>query len=93
MVCGDGGGAIYQLEIVGVKYGPVILTATKGEQGIEVLCPGCQHRFRIEKKKLGSEITCPQSGCNTKLKVNQFVIHQRSNKKKNLRLKLFRDKI
>ncbi|MBU0491883.1 MAG: WD40 repeat domain-containing protein, partial [Chloroflexi bacterium] len=76
MVCGDSGGAVYWLEIVGLEYGPIVVTAAEGEQGIEVRCPACQHRFQIEKEWLGSEITCPQDGCNTRLKLNPFVINR-----------------
>jgi hypothetical protein len=41
-----------------------------------VRCPACQHRFQIEKDSLGSEITCTREGCNTRLRINSFVIQQ-----------------
>jgi len=52
------------------------LAATEGGQEIEVRCPTCQHRFQLEKDRLGSEITCPQQDCATWLKVNPFVFNR-----------------
>jgi len=74
MVCGDEGGAVYLLKLVGLEYGPIIVTSNEGEQGIEVRCPACQHRFQIEKDSVGNEISCSQPDCTTRLKVNPFVI-------------------
>jgi WD40 repeat protein len=73
-VCGDRGGAVYRFELAGLTYGPIIITAARGEQGIEALCPACQNRFQIEKESLDNDITCPYGGCNTQLKINPFVI-------------------
>jgi hypothetical protein len=74
MVCGDVGGTVYILQIVGLKYGPNIVTAVDVGDGPALRCPACQHHFRIEKDSLGSETICPQKGCHTRLKVNPFII-------------------
>jgi len=75
MLCVVEGGVAYRLESVGLAYGPIIVTAAKGEQGIEVHCPACQQQIQIKKGSLGCEITCPQEGCGARLRVNPFVIH------------------
>jgi ssDNA-binding Zn-finger/Zn-ribbon topoisomerase 1 len=65
---------MYVLEIVGLKYRPIIVTSSESADGIEVRCPVCNKISPIKKNELDSEITCPQEGCNTQLKVNPFVI-------------------
>ena len=75
LICGDLGGAVYRLEIIGLDYGPVICTAVEGSEGLSVLCPLCRQRLLIKKESLGGEMTCPKEGCNTRLKINAFLIH------------------
>jgi WD40 repeat protein len=75
LVCGNDKGVLYVLEIENLQYGPIIVTAFQVELGFEILCPTCQHRFRIAEDQLGSETTCLRAGCNTQLKINPFIIH------------------
>jgi hypothetical protein len=75
IVCGDGGGSLYILELVGIKYGPIIVTATRREQGPVVRCPSCQQCMPITEIQLGNELTCQTEGCGLKLKINSFTIH------------------
>ena len=74
VACGDAGGGVHLAHLVGIDLGPLVVTAAVHDRELTVRCPACQHRFRIEKERLGSEITCPQEGCNTRLRVNSFVI-------------------
>jgi WD40 repeat protein len=67
---------VYDVEIVGLRYGPIIVTAAQKGQVLEVRCPSCRTSFHIEKEALGNEITCPQADCQTRLKINPFVIHR-----------------
>lgn len=55
---------------------PLIVTAVDSGKGLSVYCPVCNKISAIQKKELDSEITCPQPGCNTQLKVNPFVIQR-----------------
>jgi hypothetical protein len=80
-VCGEEGGAVYIVEIFGFEYQSIVVTAAKGEKGIEVCCPKCMHHFQIKKTLLGNEIACPQANCNTRLRVNPLIIHPAQEKK------------
>jgi len=67
---------VHDVEIVGLAYGPLIVTAAQKGQLLEVHCPSCRTIIQIEKGVPGNAITCPQADCQTRLKVNSFVIHQ-----------------
>jgi hypothetical protein len=53
---------------------PLIVTAVESDAGLSVYCPVCNKTSHLEKDLIDKEITCPQEGCNTRLKVNPFVI-------------------
>jgi WD40 repeat protein len=74
LICGDLGGAVYRLEIIGLNYGPIFCTAIERTEGLSLLCPVCRNSFLIKKEILGGEMTCPQEGCATRLKINPFMI-------------------
>ena len=84
-------GIVYRFEIAGLEYGPLIVTAFRSRQKIEIHCPVCQHVFSIENEKLGSVITCPQENCSTILLVNPFVIQKPAPRKKNWLSKLLKE--
>ena len=42
LVCGDFGGAMYQIEILGLQYGALITTASQKKKKNFVRCPACQ---------------------------------------------------
>ena len=67
-------GNLYFLDLVGIEYGPIILTATDQTNGLGVRCPSCQTRHPITQTELGTELTCPTPGCGLRLKINPFVI-------------------
>ncbi len=73
-VSGDTGGSLYILDLVGIDYGPIILTAIRKKLGQSVRCPACQQEHPIKQEQLGSELTCPTPGCGLRLKINPFVI-------------------
>ena len=74
MVCGDMGGNLYIVELVGKKYRKIIVTARRIQHGLIVRCPACQNHFDVTDAQLGSEMACPQEGCGLCLKVNLSVI-------------------
>jgi hypothetical protein len=53
---------------------PLIVTAVDSGAGLSVYCPVCNKTSPLSKEMLDTEITCPQPGCTTRLKVNPFVI-------------------
>jgi hypothetical protein len=55
---------------------PLIVTAFDAGQGLSVYCPVCNKTSPLDKDLLDKEITCPQPGCNTRLKINPFVINR-----------------
>jgi hypothetical protein len=67
---GDGGSG------TGSGRSPLIVTEVDSAVGLSVYCPVCNKTSPINKEELDSEITCPQEGCNTRLKVNPFVINR-----------------
>ncbi len=52
----------------------LIVTAVDSGAGLSVYCPVCNKRSVIARETLGEVITCPQEGCNAKLKLNPFTI-------------------
>jgi len=53
---------------------PLIVTAVDSGAGFSVYCPICNKTSSLRKESLDTEITCPQQGCDTQLKINPFVI-------------------
>jgi len=78
LVCCDAGGAIYRLEVPGLRFGAIIVTATLNKrlfkQVLMLHCPACQAGHTIQEDQLNSELTCPTPGCGLRLKLNPFVI-------------------
>jgi WD40 repeat protein len=80
MVCGDAGGAVYILEIVGLQYGSIILTAWnftlrslfRKPDSLAFGCPTCRTWSEISETTLGSEIPCPT--CGKPVRLNSFTI-------------------
>jgi len=55
---------------------PLIVTAVDSGAGLSVYCPVCNKASPLGKESLDREITCPQEGCHTRLKLNPFVINR-----------------
>jgi hypothetical protein len=72
-VCGGAGPDLYFVDLVGVEYGPIIVTAASG-QGLAVRCPACWQEHLIAESQLGTVVDCPTPGCGLQLRVNPFVI-------------------
>ena len=74
VMCGGGGGAPYQIEVVGIQLGPIVVTATERGPRLVVRCPACQTDHPLERTRLGSDVICPTGGCGLNLRVNTFVL-------------------
>jgi WD40 repeat protein len=83
VACGDRGGNVHLVRLVGLDLGSLVVTAAAQGHELRVRCPACQHRFQIEREQLGNETTCRQDGCNTRLRINPFVIQQPALRKRN----------
>lgn len=73
-VGGGLGGTLAQVELMGLTYGPIVVTAKLREDGNVVRCPVCQQEMRISTAQLGQVSTCLQPGCSSWLRVNKFEI-------------------
>jgi WD40 repeat protein len=80
IVCGDEGGSLYRLEIVGLGSGPIIVTAWRfaprflflKPASLALGCPYCRTWSEIPESALDSEILCPN--CGKPVKLNPFTI-------------------
>jgi WD domain, G-beta repeat len=74
-VCGDAGGNVYFIHLVGIEYGPIVVTAVDpGKGGGPALrCPKCLQLHRLDGAWLGEVIECPTPDCGLPLRVNRFV--------------------
>jgi hypothetical protein len=73
-ICGDIGGELHAVDLVGVSYGPIIVTPLDMGEGPVVRCPECSKLLPLQEEWLGKTITCPERGCNGKLRVNPFTV-------------------
>jgi len=71
--CGDIAGGVYLVELGGIQYGPIVVTAVDFGQGPTVRCPACLQHLPLEEGWLGQEIACSRPGCDGRMRVNPFV--------------------
>ena len=76
VICGDEGGNIYQLDLFGLEYGPIIVTAIHDCTGYTVCCPACQRGQPIRSEQLGSDIECADENCMLRIHVNPFCVEK-----------------
>ena len=62
------------VDLMGIQYGPLVVTPLDQGSGPALHCPACRGTFRCEDKWLGCEIRCPNPHCATPLRVNSFVV-------------------
>jgi WD40 repeat protein len=73
VACGDRGGSVYLVDLVGITLGPLVVTAVDLGDGPAVRCPVCSERHPLEESWLGREMDCPGRACDARLRVNPFV--------------------
>ena len=71
---GDIGGNMYLVNLIGIKYKSIIVTAVDLGFGARVRCPACLTYLPLEQEWLGQEIACPEPGCDGRMRVNPFVV-------------------
>lgn len=71
--CGDSGGSLYLLDLVGIEYGPIIVTALDRGAGSTLRCPACWIEHALRESWLGAVIECPTPSCHLQLRVNPFI--------------------
>ncbi|HUP21040.1 MAG TPA: WD40 repeat domain-containing protein [Gemmatimonadota bacterium] len=71
--CGDHGGNLHLLDLVGMDYGPLVVTPADYGAGPVLRCPACGREDSLDPGWLGSARVCPGAGCGRPLRVNPFV--------------------
>jgi len=74
IACGDDGGSIVLLDIMGPPSGLPIVTAFKDRDGLGVRCPGCSRSFAVPDAYLSQEVSCPNPNCREHLRVGSLVV-------------------
>jgi len=77
-VCGDKGGNLYFLDLVGLAYAAIVVTAKRSADALTVTCPACQHEQPLSEAQLGGEIACVAQGCALRMKINSFVVNMKA---------------
>jgi hypothetical protein len=72
--CGDAGGGVYLIDLVGIEYGPIVVTAVDRGEGPVVRCPSCRREHPLDESLLGTVFDCPTATCDLRLRVNPFVL-------------------
>jgi hypothetical protein len=72
--CVDVGGNVYILDLVGIEYGPIIVTAVDFGSGPLVRCPFCLAQLALHEDWLGEDVDCAEPGCEGRMRVNPFVV-------------------
>jgi hypothetical protein len=72
LACGDESGVLHRVELVGVRYGPLVVTAVDRGGGPHVRCPACGTIHPLDESWRRSVIACPT--CCRELRVNAFVV-------------------
>ncbi|MGH3033970.1 MAG: WD40 repeat domain-containing protein [Gaiellaceae bacterium] len=71
---GDQGGSLYQVDLVGIEYGPIVVSAVDTGAGPKLRCPGCWQMFSLDDAWLGHVMDCPTPSCDRSLGVNPFIV-------------------
>jgi WD40 repeat protein len=73
-VCGDHAGNVHVIDLVGMEYGPPVITAIDAPDSPGdpvILCPSCGVVMPESNRLLGTTSSCP--GCGIRLRINPFV--------------------
>ena len=72
--CGDSGGGLYLVDLVGIELGPIIVTAFDDGGQLTVQCPACRVEMPVDEGQLGELLSCQTPDCDTRLRLNPFVM-------------------
>lgn len=65
-VCGDAGGNLYLLDLMGIEYGPIVVTVAESA----VTCPACAGPIAVDRPSPGEVVACETPGCGLALRIN-----------------------
>jgi WD40 repeat protein len=75
-ICGDHAGGVHRIDLAGVEYGPLAITAVDADDRPGdplILCPKCRTLLADSGRLLGTTVDCPGTGCDAKLRISPFV--------------------
>jgi len=74
VVYGDSAGALHLIDLVGLRYGPIVVTPVDHGQGPTLTCPACRQEIPLPSGATGAVTPCPRAGCGLELRPNPFVL-------------------
>lgn len=74
VVGGGAGGDMLVGELVGIPLGPLVVTAWRASERLELTCPRCQTTQALQEHLLGKQVTCSTAGCEAQLRLNTFTL-------------------
>jgi len=74
MACGDSGGGLYLVDVVGIALGPLVVTAVDDGGRLMIRCPACWVEVPVDEGRLGELLSCQTPDCDTRLRLNPFVM-------------------
>ncbi len=75
-VCGDHAGGVHLVDLLGVDYGALVITAVDADDrpgDPVILCPKCRTLLTENERLLGTTVACPATECGAELHINPFV--------------------
>lgn len=73
---GNAIGELTMMDLIGVTYGSIVVTARWRDGRRMIRCPKCWMHHSVAEHQLGFETTCPSRGCALRLRVNGFVLRE-----------------
>lgn len=70
-------GGVHLAHLVGIDYGPLIVTAVDLGDGLEIRCYHCSRMIPWDEDYRDKAMACPLVGCGGPLKVNPVVVGER----------------
>ena len=71
---GDSAGAVHRIDLVGLDYGPIVVTPVDHGHGPTATCPACHQEITLRSGSTGEVLICPGRGCGLLLRPNGFVL-------------------
>jgi WD40 repeat protein len=75
VMCAGKGNKLYCLDVIGVTYGPLLVTPLFRSGELVASCPACGRSFTVMEQQLGQPVTCPTPECSARLRLNPFAAH------------------
>lgn len=74
VVYGDTAGGVHRIDLVGLGYGPIVVTPVDHGHGPAVTCPACREEVPLPSGASSEVVSCPRGGCRLGLRPNPFVL-------------------